>query len=61
MTGQCEAAVWRRDTYRLKRGYGFRLHYNHGKCKRQAKRDGLCEQHAKQAEEGINVLRFDRR
>lgn len=44
---QCEARVYRRDCYRLKRGKGFTLRYDRGRCKRAARFFGLCLQHYK--------------
>jgi hypothetical protein len=44
---QCCAEVEHRDTYRVSRGRGFRLHYNVERCKRKAVDGKLCRQHAK--------------
>lgn len=47
MTDQCKARVLKRDTYRVARGKGFRMHYNEERCSRKAIKDGLCKQHGK--------------
>lgn len=44
---QCDAVVWRKDTYRVARGRGFRMHYERGQCSRRATHGDLCRQHAK--------------
>ena len=46
---QCEAVVYRRDTYRYtgRRKGGFSMHYTRSRCRRNAVEDGLCKQHAK--------------
>jgi len=44
---RCRAQVWRKDTYRIVRGFGFRMHYNRGQCLRAATDSDLCAQHAK--------------
>lgn len=62
MTEQCQAEVYRKDTYRVSRrgdGRHFRMHYSRGQCARKAKRGGLCEQHAKM-DEKFSVPRFNR-
>lgn len=47
MTERCQAAVWKRDTYRRTgRGKsGFEMHYNRCQCERPAKFDNRCWQH----------------
>lgn len=51
MKTQCDAIVWRRDTYRYTGGTpsGFAMHYAKGQCERRAVEDGLCRQHAKKS------------
>lgn len=53
---QCDAAVYRRDTYRYsgRGGSGFEMHYEQGQCKRAASVGPLCWQHA----ERPSVLRW---
>lgn len=45
---RCNAVVWRRDTYRVKRGAksGFAMHYDRSRCRRAAQPGSdLCAQH----------------
>jgi len=44
---QCKAMVYKRDTYRLVRGRGFKMHYSMEQCKRKTK-DEYCWQHLKE-------------
>jgi hypothetical protein len=57
--GRCCAVVYRKDQLRRTgRGpTGFEMHYNRGRCKRTAMKGDLCNQHARQEAEGIQVLR----
>lgn len=45
--GRCEAAIFKRDTYRRTgRGRtGFELHYTEKRCSRRAVHNGFCWQH----------------
>jgi hypothetical protein len=42
---QCQAIVEQRDTYRLRRGRGFRMHYIARRCRRPATYAHYCWQH----------------
>jgi hypothetical protein len=53
----CEAVVYKRDTYRISRGRGFRMHYTRGRCSRAAATDGLCTQHHRLQLAGRHVAR----
>ena len=44
---RCQEYVYRRDTYRLSRGHGFRMHYDRGQCERRATHGDYCWQHRK--------------
>jgi hypothetical protein len=50
MESQCEAAIYKKDCLRIKRGYGFRMHYNKERCSRKSVKNGLCKQHLKMSE-----------
>ena len=52
---KCKAMVYVRDTYRVSRGSGARVHYEHRRCKRDACEDGLCRQHKKMAQDGLRI------
>lgn len=44
--GRCVALVWKKDTYRLSRGRGFKMHYTESQCSRRpAKGSEFCWQH----------------
>jgi hypothetical protein len=42
---KCRAEVYVRDTYRLHRGKGFKLHYTARQCRRKPFKEGYCAQH----------------
>ena len=45
---RCQAAIYKRDTWRVSRrgdGRHFRMHYEKHQCSRAAVEDGLCRQH----------------
>jgi hypothetical protein len=48
MGERCEAAVYKRDTYRYtgRTKSGFEMHYNRCRCSRMATINGFCRQHA---------------
>lgn len=60
MGERCAAAIWKRDTYRVSRGNGFRMHYNRQRCSRAATHGEHCAQHAKIAAQGVYVAPFER-
>lgn len=43
--GFCKRSVEHRDTYRVHRGHGFRMHYTTKQCSRKAGPSGYCYQH----------------
>jgi hypothetical protein len=45
---QCEAVVYKRDTYRYtgRTKSRFQMHYTRAQCSRAAVTNGLCRQHA---------------
>jgi hypothetical protein len=56
---RCRAVVYRRNTYRRKRGVGFKLHFAKGRCKRVRSRYDLCTQHANIERQGTHVPRTE--
>lgn len=46
---RCDATILKRDCLRIRRGYGFKMHYSKQQCSREAVVDGLCTQHSKMA------------
>lgn len=60
MTDQCQAVVYRRDTYRYTGGpKQFAMHYTRSQCRRHAKDDGLCWQHLQAQQDGVQISRWD--
>jgi hypothetical protein len=57
---RCNTYVYVRDTYRVSRGHGFRLHYNRRQCSRLANGGDLCWQHARLERRGWSVIRVRR-
>jgi hypothetical protein len=46
---RCKRLVWKRDTYRLQRGRGFKMRYRSEQCSRvTAEGDDQCWQHARE-------------
>lgn len=43
---QRQRTIYVRDTYRLRRGYGFRMHYTEKQCSRKATHGDFCYQHS---------------
>ena len=43
---RCDAVVYKRDTYRVVRGKGFRMYYEKCQCSRRANFPPFCSQHA---------------
>ena len=44
--GRCVALVWKKDTYRLSRGRGFKMHYTESQCSRRpVEGSEFCWQH----------------
>jgi hypothetical protein len=57
---RCKAEVEHRDTLRVSRGSGFRMHYTTARCARLAKAGGFCTQHAKLHARWPNLPRIHR-
>lgn len=59
-TPRCQAAVWKRDTYRRTgRGKtGFSMHYNKCQCDRAATVDNRCWQHKNKDHFGLEANYF---
>lgn len=53
---RCQASVWVRDTYRVVRGGGFRMHYQERQCRRVAVGERFCRQHQKLHDDGRAVV-----
>jgi hypothetical protein len=61
MSGErCAAAIYKRDTYRVSRGYGFKMHYERKRCSRAAAPGyEFCRQHEKLRASGVYVVRWE--
>jgi hypothetical protein len=57
MSERCDRSVWVRDTYRYtgRTKSGFEMHYREQRCARKAVVDGMCRQHWKMNQRGVNV------
>jgi hypothetical protein len=60
MSGErCAAAIYKRDTYRVSRGHGFRMHYERKQCSRAAVSGcEFCRQHEKVKASGVSVFHW---
>lgn len=48
---RCKYTVWKRDTLRLHRGRGLKMHYRSEQCSRTATVEKWCWQHVRMIEQ----------